>query len=65
MAVKRSEVDPLKRLEEMEAAALKGGGYQRVDRPPMAPSGLWEDWVVVFYGLAPFHSACRSAGSLS
>jgi propionyl-CoA carboxylase beta chain len=30
MAVKRSDVDPLKRLEEMEAAALKGGGDERI-----------------------------------
>ena len=32
MAVKRSDVDPLKRLEEMEAAALKGGGDERIEQ---------------------------------
>src|SRR2546430_16849118 len=36
MAVKRSDVDPLKRLEEMEAAALKGGGDERIARQHQA-----------------------------
>jgi propionyl-CoA carboxylase beta chain len=32
MSVKRTEIDAIKRLEEMEAAALKGGGDERVQR---------------------------------
>jgi propionyl-CoA carboxylase beta chain len=36
MSVKRTEIDPLKRLDEMEAAALKGGGDERIARQHQA-----------------------------
>ncbi len=36
MSVKRTEIDPLKRLEDMEAAALKGGGDERIAKQHQA-----------------------------
>ena len=36
MSVKRTEIDPLKRLEELESAALKGGGDERIAKQHQA-----------------------------